>query len=117
MLETDETDVFRLTVDALRLVFVDGVFDAAASSISPWRASRSHGLSYAMATDIHWAREVYGVLEARGTKKVARPLTAFNTAYATDGVVIRVTGRPSPACASEICPQVRRLPTRSCTIV
>jgi Fe-S cluster assembly protein SufD len=94
VLETDETDVFD-EMEALRLVFVDGVFDAAASSDLAMEGIEIARLSDAMASDIHWAREVYGVLEARGHEKVARPLTAFNTAFATDGVVIRVTGRPS----------------------
>ena len=33
------------------------------------------------------------MLEARGQTPVARPLAALNTAMATDGVVIRVTGK------------------------
>ncbi|MGB3407851.1 MAG: SufD family Fe-S cluster assembly protein [Jannaschia sp.] len=43
-------------------------------------------------TDIHWARDLYGVLEAQGSKPVLRPLASLNTAYATEGVLIRVTG-------------------------
>jgi Fe-S cluster assembly protein SufD len=35
------------------------------------------------------------VLEERGQSPVARPLATLNTAYATDGVLIHVTGRPS----------------------
>ena len=52
-------------------------------------------LADAMATDIHWAKDIYGVLEAQGQKPVDRPLAALNTALATDGVVIRVTGKAS----------------------
>ncbi|MDT8329385.1 MAG: SufD family Fe-S cluster assembly protein, partial [Roseovarius sp.] len=37
----------------------------------------------------------YGVLEEKGQMPVARPLASLNTAYATDGVLIHVTGRPS----------------------
>jgi Fe-S cluster assembly protein SufD len=30
--------------------------------------------------DIHWAKDLYGVLEARGQDPVQRPLAALNTA-------------------------------------
>jgi Fe-S cluster assembly protein SufD len=54
-------------------------------------------LAEATATDIHWAREVFGQLEAAGQRPVARPFAAFNTAFAGDGMVLRVTCRaPRP---------------------
>jgi Fe-S cluster assembly protein SufD len=42
--------------------------------------------------DLHWARDLYGVLEDRGQSPVQRPLAALNTAQAEDGVLIHVTG-------------------------
>lgn len=45
--------------------------------------------------DIHWAKDLYGVLEARGQTPVPRPLAALNTAFAADGIAIHVTGKPS----------------------
>ncbi len=45
--------------------------------------------------DIHWAKDLYGRLETNGQNPVKRPLAALNTAFASDGVVIRVTGRVS----------------------
>ena len=80
-------------VDRLKVVFVDGVFDPEASDPLEMAGVEIERLSDVAATDIHWARDLYGVLEARGHMPVERPLAAFNTAYATDGVVIRVTGR------------------------
>jgi Fe-S cluster assembly protein SufD len=50
-------------------------------------------LALAGGADIHWARDTYGVLEARGQKPVERPLAALNSAFATDGLLIRVTGK------------------------
>jgi Fe-S cluster assembly protein SufD len=79
-------------IDRLRLVFVDGVFDAAASDDPGMAGVEIERLATARA-DIHWARDLYGVLEARGQVPVVRPLAALNTAFATDGVLIRVTGR------------------------
>ncbi len=80
-------------VDRLRIVFVDGVFDATASDPLHETGVEIERLADAMAKDIHWAKGLYGVLEKDGQTPVARPLAAMNTAFATDGVVIRVTTR------------------------
>jgi Fe-S cluster assembly protein SufD len=80
-------------IDRLKLVFVDGVFDPAQSDdmvLAGVEICRIADLAHA---DIHWARDVYGVLEARGQNPVPRPLAALNTAYATDGIAIRATGK------------------------
>ncbi len=79
-------------VDRLKIVFVDGVFDAAASDPLEMAGIEIERLAEAAATDIHWARDLFGVLEARGQDPVERPFAALNTAFAADGVVIRVTG-------------------------
>ncbi|ROU04108.1 SufB/SufD family protein [Histidinibacterium lentulum] len=94
LLDADEAAVFD-DVDAVRVVFVDGVFDPDASSDLTMEGIEIVRLSDAMASDIHWARDLYGVLEARSHENVPRPLAAFNTAFATDGIVIRVTATPS----------------------
>jgi Fe-S cluster assembly protein SufD len=80
-------------VDRLRLVFVDGVFDAEASDDPALAGVEVERLAEAGRHDIHWAKGLYGALEARGQVPVARPLAALNTAFATDGVLIRATGR------------------------
>ena len=88
----DEAPIFD-GIDRLRVVFVDGVFDAEASDPLEMAGIEISRLSEATGADIHWARDLYGTLEARGHAPVERPFAAFNTAYATDGVVIRVTGK------------------------
>lgn len=78
------------TLKPLDLVFVDGVFDAALSD-----DLKGEGLTIDLLTssaDIHWAEGLYGELEAAGQSPVARPLAALNTAMASEGVLIRVTG-------------------------
>lgn len=85
----DETMVFT-GIDRLRLVFVDGVFDAAASDPLDLAGVEISRLAEDK-TDIHWAKDLYGVLETRGQTPVQRPLAALNSAFATDGVMIRVT--------------------------
>ncbi|MGB7242481.1 MAG: Fe-S cluster assembly protein SufD [Sulfitobacter sp.] len=89
---TDESQMFG-AIDRLSIVFVDGVFDADASDDLTLSGVRIERLAQADA-DIHWARDLYGVLEKRGSDPVQRPLAALNTAFAEDGVLIHVTGTP-----------------------
>jgi Fe-S cluster assembly protein SufD len=90
----DEAPAFD-GIDRLKIVFVDGVFDAAASDDLTLAGVEIERLQAAGQADIHWAQGIYGVLEARGQTPVARPFAALGSAYATDGVLIRVTGKPS----------------------
>ena len=90
----DEVPVFD-TLDPLKLVFVDGVFDATASDNIDLEGVEIERLSTVALHDVHWAQNLYGVLEARGQSPVQRPLAAMNTVFATDGVLIRVTGKVS----------------------
>ena len=78
----DEPEIFG-AVDRVRLVFVDGVFDAAASDDPAMAGVEITRLATAGAADIHWAKDLYGTLEARGQVPVARPFATLNTASAT----------------------------------
>jgi len=80
-------------VDRLKLVFVDGVYAPELSDPMAMEGIEIQPLAAALRSDIHWARDVFGVLEARGQQPVARPLAALNTARAAEGVAIRATGR------------------------
>ena len=82
-------------IDRLRVVFRDGVFDADASDDLSGEGIEIERLETAMATDIHWSAGLYGVLEERGQTPVRRPFAALNSAFATDGIVIRATGHVS----------------------
>jgi len=89
---SDEAPIFG-AVDCLRITFVDGVFDASASDDLDMAGVSVERLASAMAHDIHWAKDLYGALETNGQKPVTRPLAALNSATATDGLVIHVTGQ------------------------
>lgn len=89
-----EAPVFE-EIDRLKIVFVDGVFNAEQSDDLSGEGLEIARLADASAADIHWSSQLYGVLEARGQEPVQRPLAALNSAMATDGIVIRVTGRVS----------------------
>ena len=89
----EETPIFN-EVDRLKLVFVDGVFDPEASDDLALEGIEIERLADSQA-DIHWARDIYGVLENAGQTPVERSLAALNTAFATDGILIRVTGKVS----------------------
>ncbi|MDZ4095890.1 MAG: Fe-S cluster assembly protein SufD [Paracoccaceae bacterium] len=92
LFDTDgEGPVFG-SIDRLKLVFVDGVFDAGLSD-DPVLAGVEIGLLGSTDGAIHWAQGLYGQLEARGQAPVERPFAALNTAFATEGILLRVTGR------------------------
>jgi Fe-S cluster assembly protein SufD len=90
----DETPAFD-AIDRLKIVFVDGMFDADASDDLALAGLEIDRLGGDAPRDIHWARDLYGVLEARGQTPVARPFAVLNTATATDGLLIRATGTTS----------------------
>ena len=90
--DSDEAPVFD-GIDRLRIVFTDGAFDSEASDDLAGEGVEIERLSTATAADIHWAKDVFGVLEGRGHDPVERPFAALNTATATDGVAIRATGK------------------------
>lgn len=91
---TDEPVVFS-SIDRLKIVFADGVFDAEASDDLHAEGLEITRLSEAGQTDIHWAQEIYGTLEERGHHPVPRPLAALNSAMAHDGILIRATAKVS----------------------
>lgn len=88
----DDVPVFD-AVDRLRIVFIDGVFSAVDSDPLDGSGLRIDRLATAQDADIHWAQGLYGALEAKGQRPVARPFAALATATATDGVLIHVTGQ------------------------
>ncbi|WP_299421063.1 Fe-S cluster assembly protein SufD [uncultured Shimia sp.] len=90
--ETGEAPLFD-SFDRIKVVFVDGVFDADQSDDLAGEALSIERLVDVAEKDIHWAKDLYGQLEINGQTPVERPLAALNTAFATDGVVIHVTGK------------------------
>ena len=92
--DTDEAPLWA-DMDRLKIVFVDGVFDAGASDDLSLEGMEIERLADVTAKDIHWAKDLFGVLETNSHNAVPRPFAALNTAFASDGVVIRVTGKVS----------------------
>lgn len=90
--DANETPMFD-SIDRLKLVFVDGVFDPRQSDDLSMSGIEIETLSDALSKDIHWAKDAYGVLEAKGQTPVNRPLAALNTAVAQQGFVIRASGK------------------------
>ena len=81
--------------DKLTLVFVDGALDEAASDDLSLEGIEITTLAKADAAGDHWSSDLYGQLELAGQTPVKRPFAALNTAVAHDGLLIRVTGKPS----------------------
>ncbi len=90
--DAKEAPVFS-GIDRLKIVFVDGVFDAEASDSLDVENLEIMRLSDALSADIHWVKDAYGVQEKKAQDPVERPFATLNTAFATDGVVIRATGK------------------------
>jgi Fe-S cluster assembly protein SufD len=80
-------------IDRLKLVFVDGRFDAEASDDLTAEGLQIESMAQVGAG--HWAETLYGVLEAEGQTPVKRPFAVLNTLAAHDGLMIRVTGKVS----------------------
>ncbi len=96
LFETGEAPLFD-GVDRVSLVFVDGVFRADLSDPLALEHAEVETLADMSAADIHWAKDLYGSLENRGQDPVHRPLAALNTATASEGIAVRVTGTcPKP---------------------
>ncbi|SHK10832.1 Iron-regulated ABC transporter permease protein SufD [Shimia gijangensis] len=90
----DETPLFD-AIDRLKIVFVDGVYNAGLSDELELEGVQIDRLEDICCQKNHWAEDLYGTLETNGQSPVERPLAALNTAFAGDGVAIRVTGKPS----------------------
>ena len=90
--DAQETPLFD-ELDKLTLVFVDGVFDEAASDDLTLEGIEITTL--AKADEGNWAAGLYGSLEAAGQKPVARPFAVLNTVAAQDGLLIRATATPA----------------------
>lgn len=110
---SDEAPLFD-SIDRLKIVFVDGVFDADASDDLALDGIKVERLADAT-SDLHWARDLYGTLEERGQTPVPRPLAALNTAFAKDGILIHVTGTPQSRSTSSIAAHPK-LRTQCCII-
>ncbi|CUJ95061.1 FeS cluster assembly protein SufD [Ruegeria denitrificans] len=91
---SDEQMMFH-EFDRLKIVFIDGVFSPEESDELSLEGVSIDRLEDICCKDIHWAKELYGVLEEAGQTPVQRPLATLNTAFATDGVAIHVKGKPS----------------------
>ena len=88
----DEAPIYE-AIERVRLVFTDGVFSPEKSDAAVLEGVEIAPLREVLAKDIHWARDLFGTLEASGQTPVERPLAALSTARATEGFAIRVTGR------------------------
>src|SRR6056297_681104 len=79
-------------IEARCLRFVNGRFRCDLSDDATQEGIAVMTLAEALGTDISFARDIFGRLEAAGQEKVDRPLAALNTAAATEGLALRVTG-------------------------
>ena len=74
----------------LTLVFVDGKFSSHLSDDIPEDAIELHSLEGLDEENIEWIKSLYGLIEMDSQTKAIRSMAAFNTACATNGLLIRV---------------------------
>lgn len=87
--------------DCLNLVFSDGIFRPDRSDQEALEHVDIVPIADAMALDIFWAKSLFGKLESGGQDPVRRPFAALNSARASNGFAILVTGQVSkPICLS-----------------
>ncbi len=91
VLADDNSSTFG-SLDCLSIVFEDGVFNAEKSDELDSSNVTLELLSKVGDLDTHWGSGLYGALEAEGQTPVQRPLAAFNTAFAREGLVMHVKG-------------------------
>jgi Fe-S cluster assembly protein SufD len=89
----DRRPVFAAAGAAV-IVFTDGRLDPALSD-PPETGVDWQALPEALRDANHWAKSVFGILEAAGQSPVPRPLALVNTARARHGVVLSAAGRPA----------------------
>ena len=77
-----EDEALFTQAEQIRLVFVDGVFDPSQSDAPEIAGVEIRPLTQALSLDIHWARDLFGVLEARGQTPVDRPFATLPAAAA-----------------------------------
>jgi len=102
ILQLEEVPVFD-GVEKLLITFVDGVYRPDQSDDLSGEGLEISMLEDALGADIHWAQDVFGVLESNGQNPVKRPFAALNTALAGQGVVLRATGKVSKPVALRYC--------------
>ncbi|HET7409008.1 MAG TPA: SufD family Fe-S cluster assembly protein, partial [Paracoccaceae bacterium] len=79
-------------LDATVVRFVNGRHRADLSDDGAGEGVAMATLAEILAQDITVFRDFFGALETAGQEKVARPLSILNTAAASEGVVLQVTG-------------------------
>ena len=89
VIEDQAADIFVIA-NPVKIVFVNGVFAPEKSDKCDASEIAIEQLSDVKELDFHWAKDIYGRYESLSQDPVPRPLAAYNTAFANDGIVIHV---------------------------
>jgi len=82
-------------IERLKIVFVDGIYDADQSDDLALEGVEILPLTDALNDAGYWAAQLYSKLEERGQSPVKRPLATLNSAKAEQGVTIWAKGMTS----------------------
>ncbi|MEM9146314.1 MAG: Fe-S cluster assembly protein SufD [Pseudomonadota bacterium] len=90
--DAPEAEVAFAGIDARMARFVNGQLRLDLCDALQQPGLEVAPLAEALARDITPLRDLFGMLEAAGQEKVARPLASLNTAAATEGLALHATG-------------------------
>ena len=77
--------------DEIQVFFKDGILDYNLSNLNlGYPEIEIIGLNDVSSSSVPWVEKLYGELEAGSHQQLRRPLAAYNTACASDGIFIRV---------------------------
>ncbi|MEE2774200.1 MAG: SufD family Fe-S cluster assembly protein [Pseudomonadota bacterium] len=81
------------TSDCLRISFVDGCLNMKESNLGEFKDIEVFSMGSEEVKKVDWINDLYGSIEKESQKKLGRGLAAYNSAYAKEGVFIRVSGQ------------------------
>lgn len=87
-----ENSIFE-NIDRINIVFEDGYFNASKSDELLLKGIEIDTISVANQKDNHWSANYFGVLEKSSQVPVERTLASLNTAFAVEGLAIRITDK------------------------
>ena len=93
-IDSIENSIFD-KLSRINLVFNDGLFDASKSDDIKIAGIEIEPLVDANQKTKHWSKDYYGALEKTSQDPVVRTLASLNTAFATQGLTIKVTKKIS----------------------
>ena len=80
-------------LNRINIVFIDGYFDSSKSDELLFEGIEIETIGEANQKDNHWSADCFGILEKSSQFPVERTLASLNTAFAVQGLAIKITDK------------------------